>query len=227
VIRVNTNRILELQQYNKAQMKVDIEKLRELLRTQEWDEEEIEDHFKEWGEEAAVHNAAGEFWKICEMTAKQVGRGSTSTWNSILRMLGYDVIVDRGGAIIYEDDEPAQAVFLTRSALEIVELITNRESGSKITDKILGDKDYNLIPGFINNSTNYQIKKLVFETDPIDFVNMMSIMFRSIDVHRLEMYRNQDPNFWMVLLQKCIREGVNVPQRIIDIINDEKFNQSI
>lgn len=48
-------------------------------------------------------------------------------WNKILRVLGYDYIVDHGNGIIH-GNEPTQAVFLSPKGYKEIDIITNRDS---------------------------------------------------------------------------------------------------
>lgn len=67
------------------------------------------------------------FWLYTKNVAELINRKKNyiSLWNSILRNLGYEVIIDTGHGIIHPN-EPCQTLFLLKTAFEHVDTIMNK-----------------------------------------------------------------------------------------------------
>ncbi len=57
----------------------------------------------------------------------------TQAWNNLLRRLGYTGFGDKSGRGYIHPSEPTQAVFLSRDAFDVIDMIENREETSIIT----------------------------------------------------------------------------------------------
>lgn len=110
---------LRLSAYIYKDLSVDIAKLREWF---DLDDE----HISDIKETAKIETPAGYLWNITRVCAN----GNPVKWNSILRRLGYDYVIDSGESIIH-DNEPHQAVFLSSSSFDLIDIQKNHSSFEK------------------------------------------------------------------------------------------------
>ena len=93
----------------------------ELQIEQMLDENEIDD----WPDHS--HRPISRLWRFTRYQATKSNRIGVH-WNNSLRLLGYSGFSDLTGLGVIHANEPAQAVFLSKSSYEVVEQIENRES---------------------------------------------------------------------------------------------------
>jgi len=78
-------------------------------------------------------------WEICRVVARDLGTSSPpAMWNKIMRSLGYAGVTDKTGQGIIHPNEPTQAVFFSKQAIRVVEMIHNVRRKKA--------KDYNYYP---------------------------------------------------------------------------------
>lgn len=130
VIQLNTNKILDLENYSNKQQ--DIEKLKKIYESEFKDS--FENMVKEF--ESSKHllypiNTDGKYvyGLMNHISNKKSGKSgqvqkSMVYFNVLLRKMGYDVVIDRTGTIHLL--QPSQAVFLTPSSYKVVEKIINK-----------------------------------------------------------------------------------------------------
>ena len=95
-------------------------------------------------------------------TSDERGGGSTAKWTHILlKDLGYDGVVDDSGEGVIHKNEPSQAVFFNRAALEIIEIIQKPEEISKARELFSSRKLASLIknPNFSTTEFSELLKK--------------------------------------------------------------------
>lgn len=111
--------------------------------------------YDRWGDNPGIA-----FWKMTNriasyIEARTLDRDSAVIWNSIMRSCGYDGICDRGDKIIHTN-EAAQAVFLHKQAVTILEAVPNdllhppvmTPYGDAVTRKKPAAKKLTIIPKF-------------------------------------------------------------------------------
>ena len=76
-----------------------------------------------YSNEGSSNIPAAKFWSATKgfslRISKNTGRAPYAVWNGVLRRLGYDGIIDPGMGIIHKL-EPSQAIFLTKSACNVI-----------------------------------------------------------------------------------------------------------
>ena len=116
-----TKPLLDLNNYTEEDFERDSEKLIDMG---------FKGYFRDEGIDNATHNIpAGWLWNWTRLAGiyADVG-GSTSPpvkWSKILRSLGYSGAIDLGSGIIH-GSEPTQAVFFSKDAVKVLEVIPNR-----------------------------------------------------------------------------------------------------
>lgn len=130
VIQLNTNKILDLENYSNK--KQDLQKLKKIYESEFKDS--FENMVKEF--ESSKHllypiNTDGKYvyGLMNHISNKKSGKSgqvqkSMVYFNVLLRKMGYDVVIDRTGTIHLL--QPSQAVFLTPSSYKVVEKIINK-----------------------------------------------------------------------------------------------------
>lgn len=130
VLQINTNKILDLENYSNKQQ--DIEKLKKIYES-EFDDafEDIVKEFESSKDILYPINTDGKYvyGLMNHISNKKSGKSgqvkrSMVYFNVLLRKMGYDVVIDRTGTIHLL--QPSQAVFLTPSSYKVVEKIINK-----------------------------------------------------------------------------------------------------
>lgn len=155
--------------YDETDYSNDVLTLREHFTKKHGDDREFEfivssaaEHGTDWGRN---------IWNITrllskDMTEKELRIRKTKVkakpdsvlWNYLLRVvLGYDLVYDSGHSIIHEN-EPIQAVFLSKNAFKLAEVIDNKDSHSGLLNNIKRGKesieklDKNVVHRFVENN---------------------------------------------------------------------------
>jgi len=152
----STGRVLELADYSKAAYEADLEKLHRLYgqividrqhrasyskNGEEFTDDQVWGHFIDRSVNGArvintITNPFGfALWVVTMSIADTISKSRNRrgvAWNSILRSLGYTGISDKAGQGIIHPNEPTQAVFLTKQAVRVVELIDNIRKGGAV-----------------------------------------------------------------------------------------------
>lgn len=130
VLQINTNKVLDLENYSNKQQ--DIEKLKKIYES-EFDDafEDIVKEFESSKDLLYPINTDGKYvyGLMNHISNKKSGKSgqvkkSMVYFNVLLRKMGYDVVIDRTGTIHLL--QPSQAVFLTPSSYKVVEKIINK-----------------------------------------------------------------------------------------------------
>lgn len=135
-----TGSILDLGDYTKSDFDRDMNKITPIIwrlidKQEDLEGFEPEDLIEEWAYYSRLQTPGGEFWTVTNRLAvelanerkqqsKKISLSTPWIWNSILRSLGYNGIVDRGSGIIH-DKEPIQGVFLKRDAFRVITVLKN------------------------------------------------------------------------------------------------------
>lgn len=133
VVRPRGGRILDVSTYGEADYRRDIQRLRdEVIPAMPQPPRDVDAFIADARAGAKANTPAAWIWNTTRLLAGRMpGRGAepnpTVAWNVILRVgLGYDGVVDRDGTGLIHPNEPTQAVFLSRQALELVEIVRNK-----------------------------------------------------------------------------------------------------
>lgn len=184
-IRAKPNAVkLDLQQYNKNDLIKDLQKLKDLGFGS------LEMHDIESG--ALVKSAGGYIW----YATKEYSHNANN-WNSLLRKLGYDYIVDHYSGIIHIN-EPAQAVFLASTSYAVIDVALFNETPSNI----VGNTKVDLF-NYIKSHPNLY-HKITFEEISNALHNSSSEqVLRSFDeLHKFYEYELNNRGFFDALPEK-------------------------
>lgn len=130
VLQINTNKVLDLENYSNKQQ--DIEKLKKIYES-EFDDafEDILKEFESSKDLLYPINTDGKYvyGLMNHISNKKSGKSGEAKksmvyFNVLLRKMGYDVVIDRTGTIHLL--QPSQAVFLTPSSYKVIEKIINK-----------------------------------------------------------------------------------------------------
>jgi hypothetical protein len=96
---------------------------------------------------ARMDNPIFIFWNLClilSMTLTGIAYATSDTkkgtiWNMMLRKCGYSGFADKSGKAVIHISEPMQALFLTRSAFEVIGQCYNRDYSSTDTRRVMED----------------------------------------------------------------------------------------
>lgn len=119
--------VLDLAAVTDAELDRGCEKLK-LILVKDRSDEEAAAFIEKALASAPVQTPGGKLWFAIQAIAFELARSDASRpwlWNSIIRSLGYAGAVDRKGEGIISHYEPAQAVFMTKSAFEVVDRLRN------------------------------------------------------------------------------------------------------
>ena len=116
----------------------------------------IEDIIEHGTEEAKGKNPITSMWNVTRVLANSISGKPLVQWNKILRQLGYTGFADKSGKGIIHRSEPTQAVFLTKDAFKVEDMVLNKKYESTLSKedmkevKKLGDvlpdvKDFELL----------------------------------------------------------------------------------
>ena len=146
VFKINTANILDVGNYSSSDLARDIESLKSSAATIEQltgIDRELENEIltlaQAANKEAAVSTPAGHLWFITRSLALSSNTPGTRkafaprhavVWNKILRLLGYDVVMDFGNSIIHPS-EPTQGVVLNPKIVEVVGRFSNERANKK------------------------------------------------------------------------------------------------
>jgi hypothetical protein len=184
-IRAKPNAIkLDLQQYSNNDLINDLQKLRDLGLYS------LEMHDIESG--ALVKNAGGYIW----YATKEYSHNANN-WNSLLRKLGYDYVVDHYKGIIHIN-EPAQAVFLISTSYTVIDVALFNKTPSNI----VGNNKVDLF-NYIKSHPNLY-DKITFEEISNALHNSSSEqVLRSFDeLHKFYEYELNNRGFFDALPEK-------------------------
>jgi len=105
---------------------------------------DIDSVFRAWGDEALFPNfPAGRMWNITRLVAegmaKEGGGKNHIQWTKLFREMGYIGFADRSGIGIIHENEPFQALFLFRSAFNLIKRVQNVNQSKTEMEPILVD----------------------------------------------------------------------------------------
>lgn len=92
-----------------------------------------EEDIREASQNARRDIPASKLWNVTRIYADK----NPVKWNSILRKLGYDYVVDHGHSVIHYN-EPYQAVFLKSSAFTVIDIVKNYSIKERIANRTEG-----------------------------------------------------------------------------------------
>jgi len=95
----------------------------------------IEDIIQKGTKEASGSNPVTSMWNVTRILAMEQKGKALVQWNKILRQLGYTGFADKSGKGIIHSAEPMQAVFLTKDAFKVEDMIFNKKYGENFVHK--------------------------------------------------------------------------------------------
>lgn len=107
-------------------------------------------------------------WYFTHKLAETIVNSSKASvkWNSILRNdLEYDVIIDFFGGIIHRN-EPLQAIFLTKTAFEVIDRVENKKHSIRQPEQYHG-QEQKLIRSLLSHQSGKGMPKIDSENYPI------------------------------------------------------------
>lgn len=124
VFKPGSSRLLEMKTYGEADYKRDLDKLRDKYAAR------LDPNLGRWEDMAVADTYAAKIWNVTRMLANE----RVTRWTMILlKVLGYDGVVDDCLSIIYEQ-EPCQAVFFSTTKLELVTILQKDEKETTLTN---------------------------------------------------------------------------------------------
>lgn len=126
-------------QYKKSNFERDVKKLKEIYG-------KIDKLVQKAKDEAYADNYPSYLWRLTELLSHKSKKKVSTEWNSIFRKLGYSGFADKSGKGIIHYLQPIQAMFFSKSGLEIIDKIMNKDYKE--------DKQLNLFAKKIKNFKN-------------------------------------------------------------------------
>jgi hypothetical protein len=109
ILKFSTKKILYVSELT------DIEPMIDKLGVQTGQEEFVQAAFKRSHRMAKMQSPGGQLWYVMWALSAKLstdrGVSSSAVWNWLIRKLGYDIVIDRGGGIIH-DNEPTQGLIV-------------------------------------------------------------------------------------------------------------------
>lgn len=134
VIQLNTSKVLDLENYNNKEQ--DLQKLKKIYETEFGGSfDELINEFESSKDLLYPINTDGKYvyGLMNYISNKKTGKAGAAQksmiyFNTLLRKMGYDVVIDRTGTIHLL--QPSQAVFLTPSSYKVIEKVINKNYGA-------------------------------------------------------------------------------------------------
>jgi len=141
--------------YNSKDYDDDMDKLRKLYPPPTYTKKDydIEGIIEQGTRDASHKNPISSMWNVTRLLANQQKGTPLVQWNKILRQLGYTGFADKSGEGIIHFAEPVQAVFLSKDAFKVEDMIFNKKYEEELTKedmkeiRKLGEK-LSYFPGF-------------------------------------------------------------------------------